>query len=41
MDKIRKLIKEYLGAVQKLPMTDEEKELVFWKNAKEIFNLKI
>lgn len=33
--------KEYLNAVQKLPMTDEEKELVFWKNAKEIFNLKI
>ncbi len=33
--------KEYLEAVQKLPMTEEEKELVFWKNANEIYQLKI
>ncbi len=33
--------KEYLEAVKGLPMTDEEKELVFWKNAKEVFNLKM
>ena len=33
--------KEYLQAVNKLPLRDEEMELVFWKNAKEIFNLDI
>lgn len=33
--------KEYLDAVKQIPMTSEEKDLVFWKNAKEIFNLKI
>lgn len=33
--------KEYLDAVKQLPLTDEEKELVFWRNAKEIFNLNI
>ena len=33
--------KEYLEVVNQLVMTDEEKELVFWKNAKEVFNLKI
>lgn len=33
--------KEYLNAVQRLPMTGEEKELILWKNAKEIFNLKV
>lgn len=31
--------KEYLEAVKQLPLTNEEKELVFWKNAKEIFGL--
>lgn len=31
--------KEYLDAVRQLPFTEEEKELVFWKNAKEIFGL--
>ena len=33
--------KEYLEAVKQLPLTDEEKELVFWKNAKEIFGLEV
>lgn len=33
--------KEYLGAIRQLPLTNEEKNLVFWKNAKEIFGLKI
>lgn len=33
--------KEYLEAVQQLSLTDEEKDLVFWRNAKEIFGLKI
>ena len=33
--------KEYLDAVRQLPLTDEEKDLVFWKNAKEIFGLEI
>lgn len=31
--------KEYLYAARQLPLTDEEKNLVFWKNAKEIFGL--
>lgn len=31
--------KEYLMAVERLSMTDEERELVLWKNAKEIFNI--
>lgn len=31
--------KEYLDAANQLPMTDEEKELVFYKNAREVFNL--
>lgn len=31
--------KEYLGAVRQLPLTEEEKDLVFWKNTKEIFGL--
>jgi predicted TIM-barrel fold metal-dependent hydrolase len=33
--------KEYLEAVRQLPLSDEEKELVFWKNAKELFDLDI
>ncbi len=33
--------KEYLEAVKQLPMTDDEKELVFWKNTKEVFRLDI
>lgn len=33
--------KEYLQAVKLLPLTDKEKELVFWKNASNIYNLKI
>ena len=33
--------KEYLEAVQSLEMTDEERELVFWKNANEVYNLSI
>lgn len=33
--------KEYLEAAKKLPLTTEEKELVFWKNAKEVFRLDI
>lgn len=33
--------KEYLGAVKQIPMTTGEKDLVLWKNAKEVFNLKI
>jgi hypothetical protein len=33
--------KEYVDAVKQLPLNDEEKELVFWKNAKEIFNLEV
>jgi len=33
--------KEYLDAVRQLPLTNEEKDLVFWKNAKEIFGLKV
>jgi predicted TIM-barrel fold metal-dependent hydrolase len=31
--------KEYLEAVQAIEMTDEEKELVFWKNANMVYNL--
>ena len=31
--------KEYLAAVQSLPLTKQEKELVFWKNANKIYNL--
>lgn len=31
--------KEYVDAVKKLSMTDEEKDLVFWKNAKKVFNV--
>lgn len=31
--------KEYLQAVKQLPLTEEEKELVFWKNTKELFGL--
>lgn len=33
--------KEYLDSARQLPMTEEERELVFWKNAKEVFNLKV
>lgn len=33
--------KEYLDAVRQLPLTDEEKDLVFWKNAKEIYGLNL
>lgn len=33
--------KTYLEAVKQLPLSDEEKELVFWKNANEVFDLKI
>lgn len=33
--------KEYLAAVQELPMNDEERELVFSKNAIKVFGLKI
>jgi len=33
--------KDYREAVEQIPLTDEEKELVFWKNAKEIFRLEI
>lgn len=33
--------KEYFQAVQRLPLTEEEKDLVFWANAKNIFNLDI
>lgn len=32
---------EYLKVVKSLPMIKEERELVLWKNAKEIFNLNI
>ena len=31
--------KEYLGAVRQLPLSEEEKDLVFWKNASEVFGL--
>lgn len=31
--------KEYLEAIESLEMTDEEKELVFWKNANSVYNL--
>ena len=33
--------KEYLEAANQLVMTDEEKELVFWKNSVNVFNLKV
>lgn len=33
--------KEYLDAVLKLPLNNEESELIFWKNAQKIFNLDI
>lgn len=33
--------KEYLNAVKQLPLKAEGKDLVFWKNAKEIYGLKI
>ncbi|OGH18362.1 MAG: hypothetical protein A3F31_00190 [Candidatus Levybacteria bacterium RIFCSPHIGHO2_12_FULL_38_12] len=33
--------KEYLDAALKLPLDKEDRDLVFWKNAKEIFNLDI
>lgn len=33
--------KEYLNAAKQLSITEEEKDLIFWKNAKEVFNLKI
>jgi len=32
--------KEYLATTNRLPMTEEEKDLVFWKNAKDVFNVK-
>lgn len=32
---------DYLKTVRSLPMSEVEKELVFWKNAKTIFNLNI
>ncbi len=31
--------REYLEAVQKLPMDETEKELVYWKNTQHVFNL--
>ena len=31
--------KEYLDAVRRLPLSEEEKELVFWKNANTLFDL--
>ena len=31
--------KDYLQVVQQIPMTFEEKELIYWKNAKKIFTL--
>lgn len=31
--------KEYLNVARKLPLTKQEAELVFWRNAKEIYNL--
>ena len=34
-------LKEYKEAVDQLELTEEEKELVFWRNAKQIFNLEI
>jgi uncharacterized protein len=34
-------LKEYLDAIDQLPMSDEEKELVLWKNASEVYNLDI
>lgn len=33
--------KEYLAAVKQLPLNAEEKDLVLWKNAKEIYGLEI
>lgn len=33
--------KEYVNAVKQLVLTDEERDLVFWKNAKEIFSLEV
>ncbi|MDP3685371.1 MAG: amidohydrolase family protein [bacterium] len=33
--------KRYLEAVQAIPMTDEEQELVFWKNAATLFALNV
>lgn len=33
--------KEYVEAVNQLSLTEEEKDLVFWKNAKEVYKLKI
>lgn len=33
--------KEYLEAIEKLSLGEEEAEVVYWKNAKEIFNLKV
>jgi predicted TIM-barrel fold metal-dependent hydrolase len=32
---------EYLAAVKQIPMNTEEKELVLWKNARELFKLDI
>lgn len=32
-------LKEYVEAAKKLPLSPEEKELFFWKNAADIFNL--
>jgi uncharacterized protein len=34
-------LKEYKEAVEQLPLTEEEKELVFWGNAKQIFSLEV
>ena len=31
--------KEYIGAVQQLPLSEQEKELVFWENANVVYNL--
>jgi len=33
--------KEYLDAVLKLPLSDEESDLVFWKNTQKVFNLNL
>lgn len=31
--------KEYLAAVERIGLSDEEKELIYWKNANRVFNL--
>lgn len=33
--------KEYLDAVKRLPLTQEEKELAFWRNANVVYNLEL